>query len=251
MKLPARRPLPVLCAGLYSSGSTWLFNVVAELYRAAWRGTDRTVGQFFANQAADLPDMASLPDALVIKTHAPDKPLRLVAAVGAAPVLITVREPRDAIVSLTTRFKVDFSSQVRGFLIGTERIAELAATFDALVLRFEDRFYDDPATVARVAAFLGLDVAADDIARIAARFEAEAVRRHIAALERQGVFGPEVNPLAFEPGTQWHPGHVGDRAIGKFARMLSPEQQAFVLDGSRRYRDAFGYLGLSPPADCR
>ena len=249
------RTLPVLCAGLQSSGSTWLFNIVVALYKSTGQGTaadssghqagqpseGQSLAQFYADSVESFPNLSRYPDALVIKTHIPDKSLRLLAEICASSVLISVRDPRDAIGSLMARFKFDFETALRKVVKAARHTVELSRRCAPLILRYEDRFYDDAVTVSRIAAFLGLSVSADEITRIWASLTADSVKLAIEEMKRQGVFGEEIKPTAFDPDTHWHPGHVGDLEIGKYARTLSHDQQALVVDSTQEYFRVFGY----------
>ena len=117
-------PRPVLCVGLKSSASTWVFNVVVEILRAS-RGDisqmSRTVSpgaafepggvmSFYSDAIEAFPEGAEHAGYLVIKTHKPARSLRYLAGAGGAKVLISVREPRDAVASLMQRFDLPFET---------------------------------------------------------------------------------------------------------------------------------------------
>ena len=57
-----------------------------------------------ADGIEDFPSEAEAADLLVIKTHIPSQPLLFLTAFTRGTILITVREPRDSIVSLMRRF---------------------------------------------------------------------------------------------------------------------------------------------------
>jgi hypothetical protein len=67
------------------------------------------------------------------------------------------------------------------------------------------------------------------------------VKRKIDSLAKKGVFGAKAHPDRFDARTHWHPGHVGDRRIGKYAEILSPEMQQQVLCVTTDYCAKFGY----------
>jgi len=68
------------------------------------------------------------------------------------------------------------------------------------------------------------------------------VRQKIGKLKKTGKFGKNPDANSFDLETQWHPGHVGDGKIGKFAGVLSSAQQKKVLSVTPAYAKRFGYL---------
>jgi hypothetical protein len=167
--------------------------------------------------------------------------MQMLAALSSSPVVLTVREPSDAIASLMARFHSDFDTALASVARSAQCCVELMHGVDPLVLRYEDRFYDTQATVEMVASHLELCVPKDAAARIWTEHTAEMVRLQIADRQRRGMFGDDAHPTCYDPDTHWHPGHVGDREIGKYRSMLSAEQQAQVIDATRDYCCVFGY----------
>jgi hypothetical protein len=238
------QPQPIVCAGLFSSGSTWAFNVVAELLartRKKDRANGRTVVQFYADRLEAFPDDAEGADVLVIKTHSPDKPLQVYRCLTHAPTILAVREPRDAVASLMRRFEFAFHDACRNVAKSATHLLALSQTGSPFMLRFEERFYDDNKTITALAAFLGLRPSPTVVRSIAWSLTRESVKRTIADLHRTGVFGVGPPPDQFDPRTHWHPGHVGDAVVGGHAEVLSIEQQIEVLTATGAYCGAFGY----------
>ena len=234
------KPIPVLCAGLQSSGSTWLFNVVIELLRAS-SGSHSAVVPFFANTADAFPEFDAAPEYLVVKTHAPARSLRFLAEFAAGPVLMSVRDPRDAVASLMSRFRSSFD-------IARERVVQSAAALVALsrsgrveLLHYETRFFEQQHTVARIADFLKLELAPETLERIGHSLSRDAVSRKIAELVDTGVFGPEPDADAYDRQTHWHPGHLGPARVGQYSEVLSAREQASVILLTREFCRHFGY----------
>ena len=88
------------CFGLHSSGSTWMFNLVREICKAA----SIPFVSVHRDSKANLPwDSVGAP-LIVAKSHNPlDDFLSFVAETD-APAVVTVRDPRDALVSFRERF---------------------------------------------------------------------------------------------------------------------------------------------------
>lgn len=254
-ELPAQG---VLCAGAKSSASTWLYNVVAEILRRrseaeAWsyaRSDDRPthaslyVKQFYADSPESFPRFDRHWDTLVIQTQQPSMSLSAFAARAEFQVVMTIREPRDAIASLMKRFGFSFSSAFELVASGNTQIVDLFRRSTPLVLRFEDRFYDREMTIAAVAEFLGVELPDHLIREIFSVLTREQVAMKIDEMRREGVFGV----LRHDPQTRWQIGHVGEIAIGQYAEILSREQQLLVLTATAGYCAEFGYPAESDDA---
>jgi hypothetical protein len=250
----------VLCAGLKSSGSTWAYNVVMEILKAtnakaSSRGRKK-VAAFYADKMESFPAAAGAVDQLVIKTHIPAPAILLLSQIVRAKVIVSVREPRDAIASLLQRFGHDFDVALGEVAAGAQCLVKLAAARRCMILRYEDRFYARIETVKKIADFLGVKLPHATLARIQASLTPERVSRRILTLHRTGAFGKRPTSNSFDPLTHWHPGHVGDGRIGKYSTTLSPKQQKSVLSQTRLYRKEFGYpastaIGKSRKASLR
>src|SRR5262249_48770190 len=143
--------------------------------------------------------------------------------------LVTIREPRDAVASLLQRFHHDFKACVREVSAGAACLVTLVKSGSPHVLRYEDRFYDHPETIARWAACLGVRLSRQAVREIHEPLTPDRVQRQIGALQKAGVFGRVAGPDSFDPRTHWHPGHVGDREVGKYGKVLSRGMQNTVL----------------------
>ena len=237
-----------LCAGLKSSGSTWLYNAVIQMLGAAGGASSSAraksgVLAFYAENIGSFPPGAELARHLVIKTHIPSPSLQFLARFARAATFVTVREPRDAIASLMQRFDHKFTNCLKEVSAGATRMVELKKSGGALILRYEDEFFDQPETLREVAAHLGIRVPATKLDKIFRSLTREEVRKKIDRLERRGTFGRSPDPDSFDPKTHWHPGHVGDAAVGKYAAILSSKEQQATLTELADYCAAFGYPG--------
>ncbi|QYU70134.1 sulfotransferase domain-containing protein [Leptolyngbya sp. 15MV] len=244
MAAPPPGPI-LLCAGQYGSASTWLYNAAHALLAAEY-GPARVHRQF-ADSTEDLP---AQPDqrALVLKSHVPGAGLRWLLARAGGKAIITLRDPRDAAASLLHRFDFAWPLIAGRIERSAEALPRLAeARLPVLLLRYEEGFADKRHTLVRLARFLGLsppDAVLDDVF---ARLRPDAVRSEIARLEAAGAFGPNPTAHSHDRATHWHPGHVGDGEIGKFARLLTPGQIGDIIRRTRAYQDAFDYALPPPP----
>jgi hypothetical protein len=246
-------PRVILCAGLKSSGSTWLYNVVSKILKAGVkraadgpgrRATDAKILQFYADSLLAFPPLAVRASHLIVKTHVPDQSLNVLAMFSHARVFLTVREPRDSIASEMRRFGHPFAECLRDIVPSTAHLAALPPDSDPQVFRYEDRFFDKSQTITRIAKLLRVSLDPGMIQNIFEQHTRAVVRKRIRALERRGVFGTVPHPDRFDPASHWHPGHVGDAETGKFAAVLSAAQQQAVLSATANFRRVFHYSGV-------
>jgi hypothetical protein len=232
-------PKVILCAGVKSSGSTWLYNVVTAVLKQQHK---HGVMAFYADGLAMMPPGTERARILVIKSHEPSYALIYLKRLTRGALFVTLREPRDVIASVVQRFGHSFE----GALIETERQAahtvELVEREKNHLFRYESGFTEKSASIDRVARILGVRLSITARERIRRSLTRDEVRKKIGALTKRGKFGAKADPDNFDPTTQWHPGHVGDGRVGKFATVLSKKQQSEILAKTRVYRKRFGYL---------
>ena len=196
---------------------------------------------FYADGLRGFPTGAEQASALVVKTHIPSPSLEFLTRFARGKVLITVREPRDAVASLMQRFDHRFASCLKEVAANAARMVDLFRNGDALVLRYEDRFYDWPETLDEIARHLHVKVPRSILRRTFVSLTAPSIQKRILSLSSRGAFGTAPTPDSFDPKTHWHPGHVGDRRIGKYAAVLTPKMQQAVLHAMRDYCAVFRY----------
>ena len=230
----------VLTVGVHGSASTWVFNAARELLGAA-HGPDR-VAAGFAASPGEVAGIARRPDQhLVVKTHGwPDLPG--FAAAQDATVIVSVRDPRDAVLSVMQRFGDPLDACVGG--VGRD-CASARACADAGhdVLRYEDFFFHDPATLRRLADRLGLAVPEAALDRIFADWRTDAVRAQAAAVaslpaERRRDFGGR---LTLDAVTLVTHTHIGDGRIGKWREAFDAPMRARLTGFFAPFLFRFGY----------
>ena len=132
------------CLGMFSSASTWAFNVVREI--AFSLVPDRPVVPVFLDVGDGMPGGGD--GCLIVKTHGTVVAREL--GQRAEGIVVTIRDPRDAIVSLMRHNKVPFDIALRMTEVSAMTCSPFMVHPRAVVLRFEDRFFDTPATVEQI-----------------------------------------------------------------------------------------------------
>ena len=213
------------------SGSTWLYNVV-RAFRPDLTG-------IYCERGSDLPEPAH---GLLIKCHGPDDAMIGKVLDEGFPVILTVRDPRDVAVSFMDCFHETLSAAMATLPLCAAPIVKLADSA-ALTLKYENDFPHQIGTVEAVARLAGStsELAPDEVSE---RLHRDSVRREVARLERE-VFDPALGPAQHDAQSHWHPSHVGDAMVGKFADRLGQAEQAEILDLTRTYCDRFGYRAVA------
>jgi Sulfotransferase domain len=211
--------LLIACLGLPRSATTWTFNVV----RAIAAETRRDFVGVFAQTADDL--AAKVPPGaanIVLKAHLPDPGLARLLSASQAPVILTWRDPRDAVVSYVERVESDVPSAIRIMTHCCCVLAEFATSHPHLLLVYEDQFCENPLSIDRIADYLGIPISpnrADEIYQ-ALRFESvsRAIRNWSGELGPDSGFNTHV-----DLETHWHKDHLGDGKVGKWTEKLTKD----------------------------
>jgi hypothetical protein len=223
------------CLGVYGSASTWLYNVVKSVGSFRMRTTIRT--HFFSEQGSfsefDQPNLTH-----IVKSHEiSDEPTILELERRCKRIIISLRDPRDAVSSLMLYHKQDFKKSLA--LVEAAMGLCLRFVFDrrTLLLHYEDEFYQDTLTLDRIAAHLGVDLAEPDRHRIFASMQRTEVERYISHFDRlPGVLYDRLSGDRLDPKTHWHTHHAGRTGeIGRWTHMLTNPQVKQVEDRLHRY----------------
>jgi hypothetical protein len=237
------RPCPALICtiGLHGSASTWIFNVVRELLTAT-QGEAALLG-CFADRLEQLPPFETFAGKiLLVKSHMSSEELEAWLDEQGALRILSIRDPRDAMLSMMQRFKMPLGAAAHAIKHDTARLERLAAPGQT-VWRYEDRFFDHYESVARLTAGLGLTVPETVQQGIFTRFTTTAVRdfaQSLASLPPERL--TKVGPFDMDKVTQILTSHVGDGETGKWRR-LPPPLQAELAQFYASFLTRFGYAG--------
>lgn len=224
---------------MHGSASTWIFNAAREMLNAV--AGETAVLPCFADKMAHLPpEAARAGKTLVIKSHEGSAALDEWLHAQGALLLLSVRDPRDATLSLMQRFGMGLQPAAHAIMRDGLRLQHRAAG-GAPLWRYEDGFFKRPDTLDEIAARLGLPLPATLRTEIFTRYGTEAVRefaRHVASLPPERI--TMVGPFAMDRVTQILTPHVGDGASGKW-RALPPPLPAQLSGFFAPLLSPFGY----------
>ena len=217
-------PKVILSLGLPRSGSTWVYNVVQNILKLS----NRPYSALFADTLDALPEDKGQDHIFLVKSHTAEAPLRELAMKNELPIVISLRDPRDALASAITFTNAKFDVLLDLICSSVEAISRCLDYSGSMVLRYEDNFTADIGTIERLAAALGVSNDQVLFERIQGDLRADVVRSEIERLVAAGHFGENPNSSKFDPVSQWHPGHIADGRIGKYRDMLTSDQIAAV-----------------------
>jgi hypothetical protein len=214
----------IWCVGVYASASTWTFNLVREMALAT-----RPPGGVTPHFCAGAYDIRRLdtPGLHIVKTHEVHDPATA-AALGARAtrLLITVRDPRDAVASMVAYQKHSFADALAHVQAALTLCVRLAPDPRALIYYYESGVHEQPATAASIAAHLGLSLPAAARDRIFDGLTRGRVEAYIATLPgRPGILQERASGDLLDPATHWHSHHAGRTGeSGRWRQVLKPDQ---------------------------
>jgi hypothetical protein len=224
---------------MHGSASTWVFNIVRELMIGA-KG-EGNVCALYAEKPDGLPDQAARAEkSLLIKSHQGSAEMDAWLAASAAMIVLSLRDPRDASLSMAQRFNTRLEHAVHWIAQDCNRLAKLAGR-GYTMLRYEDRFFDHPSTVASMARLVGAPPDEGLIAAIFERYRTESVRAFAGQLDKlppDRVITGAASRL--DRVTQIHGTHIGDARSGKWRDLPAPVQAELTRVFSP-FLERFGY----------
>ena len=231
-------PRVIACFGLHSSGSTWTYNAVREICKA---GSIPFVS-VHRDSSANLPWDAPGRPLIIAKTHNPMADFQKYIFGSDDPVVITVRDPRDALVSYMQRFPKtlgkDFALALESIALSATRLVDIVRRRKAAVFRYEDGFIESDDTIDKLASMVGVALERGQRSAITESLTPDAVRETIRRQEAAGIIcGEDI----WDRETHWHAGHLHDGKSGKWRDVLSEDQAREVVKRTQEFCELFGY----------
>jgi hypothetical protein len=231
-------PRYIATIGLHASASTWVFNVVRELMGCAV-GAKRVLA-VYADEPHEITDEGALGRRhLVLKTHGSPGMDAWLESISPAMIL-SIRDPRDAAISMAQRFRTPLNHTVQWLLRDCKRLVKLTARGHRL-LRYEDRFFENPQTLAQLSAALTPTVDQIAMSAVFERYRVESVRQfaaQLASLPSDRLLVTQ--SVMMDRVTQIHRAHVGDSRSGKW-RALNPSTRQELTRIFEPFLRHFGY----------
>lgn len=221
----------IWCLGMYASASTWLFNVVQQIHEQSGQGLLKTT--FFSGKG-DLSGFAAPGVTWIVKSHEiTDEATVLGLAARAQKILVSMRDPRDAVTSLMLYHGYAFEKALPLVSAASRLCMGYGRDKRALLWHYETGFFEDPATLAKLAGWAGYPLDAMNAERIFAGNQRKEVEKYIAGLPKlRGVLQDRVSGDRLDPRTHWHSHHAGRSGeIGRWRQGLSAAQAAEVEQG--------------------
>ena len=235
-------PPLVWCVGMEGSASTWLFNAVLQVAGAMAPGLPPALGRYVV-RGEDLAGLPAPGHVTVIKSHAVNPAAAAVLGARSQTLFVTLRDPRDCIVSLMLYQSRGFASALEAVARSARTCAEAAGHHAAMVLHYEMGFPDRPETLDSIAKALGgtLDPAAREA--IFARTRRTSIEAEIAGFSLRADVHRHPNGDLVDRATQWHRHHAGRSGqIGRWRHFLDIAQAAWIEARFEHWMDRFGYL---------
>ncbi len=230
----------IWCLGMYASGSTWLYNAVrqtAEVVRPDMevRGT----------YTESLGVLQALPGGVchVVKTHDLGQAETDFLALNAARIVISIRDPRDAVTSLMQYMRHGFPKAIDKVERSAAICAHFATDERAEVFSYDAGFTDDAATFDRLAGTFGGRLSAAGRTALFEGSRRAAIEWKIARLEElPNVSHDPASGDIVDLDSQWHRHHAGRTGeIGRWQRLLPPEAVRHIEQRMERWMRQFGF----------
>ncbi|MSO99897.1 MAG: hypothetical protein EXR07_02420 [Acetobacteraceae bacterium] len=235
------------CQGMYASGSTWVVHALRSTGSLLF--PDRPHTTLFVETADDLPLGWSRSERLIVKTHHLDGTAATLLLRGAKHIWISVRDPRDCVASLMTYMNEDFETALDNVAKSAWQCERVIASRKGTLLRYEDRFFDEPATLDRFAGCFARALSNEDRESLFQLTRRDAIERMIRSFDPKETVDDGFPGHRVHIPTQWHTHHANRTGeIGRWRQSLDPAQISDVERFLCPWMERFGYLPGQLPA---
>ena len=142
---------------------------------------EASVTRLYADRMSELPDSPA--PHMLVKSHHGSAELDAWLRARRATLILSIRDPRDAALSMAQRFEAPLQHTAMWIRNDGDRLLKLLPE-NGLLLKYEDRFFENPASIDRIAQCLDLPADRDLASDIFDEFRTEAVRDFASRLSR-------------------------------------------------------------------
>ena len=143
--------------------------------------------------------------------------------------------------SLMERFGETFDCALQRVSDSMESVGK-ATNYKHMWLRYEDRFFDRPETIAVIADYLGVTIPAGEQERIFFTYQTVAIKDFAARMECLPSSRLKGNDVTrYDETTQIHRTHIGDQKIGKWRERFSTDERHRVTSHFEHSLNSMGY----------
>ena len=225
---------------MYSSGSTWLFNAARAVATALYP-QEHVAGHY----AEGMDVLGQLPAALnIVKTHHLGRAEARFLEMRAARILISLRDPRDAVTSMMQHMGQNFLQALHFVEHSAQFAARYAGHPQAELYLYESGFTDTEAVFDQMAAALGGVLSAGERHNLFTATRRSQIEEKISRLEElPTTWRNPANGDVVDRDTQWHRHHAGRSGeSGRWKRLLPREGTALIERRMAGFMRKFGYL---------
>jgi hypothetical protein len=236
------------------SGSTWSFHVALKLLRLSSPG-QRVFGLYHESPVVLASAARPRSSQLVIKSHKLDPTSYDLCRSGAVKTIYTWRQPYDAVVSCLQIFGFSVEYWIKELRDSLRVWSFHQATDNACIVSYESIMTRPIEEIARVGAYLGLTVSAEQLRQVAEEVSFERVRklgRQVGKLPESRLI--KSGGLVYDRDTLLHANHIRNGAMGFGSKVLT-EDELSAIDAMLR-EEGFAFLAephgtewLSSPAE--
>jgi hypothetical protein len=177
---------------------------------------------------------------LILKAHFTGVDVNSLLWLTNGCLFISIRDPRDAVLSFARRFNIPLSSAIHNIERSCDSILHHADSGHC-ILRYEDCFFRDIAVPQKLARELNTEISPQISQQLLERYSTERTRAFAARLT--DLPSDRLRSTAWSEWdivTQIHRTHIGDGRIGKW-RDLNEPQQITLNDRFERFLTRFDY----------